>query len=271
MANIPRRMKRFYRQTGAELPEEQQKKERKEASFRQDLNSKMPTIRYEDLPTLDKKNFNELRMIQAKNLEEKLALMEIEKFKKEKKRMPNKSEAEQIAENIFAQLKNSDIYEEKEPPVGQEGPRRLNRGRRREREERKRANEEDKNNLRKTEGSAQAPIQSSNVINVKDLFKDDSTGEEEIHEGDEFSLDLNLEEKPKSKKTGKEKKGKSNDEEIEKMEEDDTDKIKCPNCKKVTQKVLYCPKCGKAFCGNCGNKNKEGKVTCPKCGEKFRN
>jgi hypothetical protein len=71
---------------------------------KKELNS-IPSMEYEDL-NLDEKNARELKKIGENEMEEKLALFEIEKFKKEKNRMPTNEEKSLLAENIFNQLEN---------------------------------------------------------------------------------------------------------------------------------------------------------------------
>ncbi|MFH0955351.1 MAG: hypothetical protein V1777_04580 [Candidatus Micrarchaeota archaeon] len=43
----------------------------------------------------------------------------------------------------------------------------------------------------------------------------------------------------------------------------------CPSCRKETEKVLYCPECGNAFCKNCAaafkRKGNDSYLVCPKC------
>ena len=46
------------------------------------------------------------------------------------------------------------------------------------------------------------------------------------------------------------------------------DKNACPSCKEPADKVIYCSKCGNAFCNKCGTKN--GELACPKCGTRVK-
>lgn len=79
----------------------------------------------------------------------------------------------------------------------------------------------------------------------------------------------------------KETKSKKNKDELDEMEselkglggdepsESDGEMEKCPSCKKETEKVLYCPECGNAFCKNCAaafkRKGNDNYLVCPKC------
>ena len=135
---VPRRMKRFYREavdekraideeyggyesysykdegyTGS-LESAVKKVESIPAEERKERAESLPTMEYEDL-NIDRKNERELRKIGEKETEEKLALFEIEKFKREKKRMPTRKESGQLAENVFEQMKQEKDIEEQAP------------------------------------------------------------------------------------------------------------------------------------------------------------
>ena len=84
----------------------------------------LPSMDYEDL-NLDEKNEKELKKIGESEMEEKLSLFEIERFKKENKRLPNKDEEGMLAENVFEQMK-----QEKEISEQSRGSRRRGRDRR---------------------------------------------------------------------------------------------------------------------------------------------
>jgi hypothetical protein len=68
----------------------------------------IPSMDYEDL-RLDEKNARELKKIGENEMEEKLALFEVEKFRHEKNRMPNKEETSKLAENVYTQLKSDNV------------------------------------------------------------------------------------------------------------------------------------------------------------------
>lgn len=70
--------------------------------------SSIPSMEYEDL-RLDAKNARELKKIGENEMEEKLALFEIEKFRHEKNRMPTKDETSKLAENVYTQLKSDNV------------------------------------------------------------------------------------------------------------------------------------------------------------------
>ena len=53
----------------------------------------------------------------------------------------------------------------------------------------------------------------------------------------------------------------------------DTEINACPNCKNKTEQITYCSNCGLAFCDHCAKKIEiqelSNKYTCPKCGNEF--
>ena len=53
-----------------------------------------------------------------------------------------------------------------------------------------------------------------------------------------------------------------------------TDSNVCPNCKSKAEQLVYCPQCGTAFCDHCAKKvevqQEALKYTCPKCGTEFK-
>jgi hypothetical protein len=176
MGKMPRRMKRFYRNKDSENEEyedydsEYYGQGRGEDKYNSPI-SKLPGMDYEDI---DKKNENEIKKMEQMNLEEKLALMEVEKFKKEKKRLPNKKEAEGIADNLYEQFKNKDMGE-----LEEENKKRGRRDRgRRNRQNRDKKEEEFE------ETPINNPIETGDD-NIKDLFAGEGKNKKN-------ELDLNL-------------------------------------------------------------------------------
>lgn len=267
--NVPRRLARFYRSQNA--PQQQQdsyslNESQEGQSQKEHIHNKkgeqdnyleepkgLPTMDYSDVNLeADKKNVDELQKIQQKNLVEKLALEEITKFKTQNNRMPNSKEEEQIAENLFKQLKD-----EPSDSTHESGSRRANRRAGRETE-----NKGANNITQQNEPSSTSEEPISQTTNVKDLFTD----EENINQGkekDEFDMglgDINESDSENAKET----------DDIEDLEETDLeDKKICPNCKKQTEKIVYCSKCGTAFCSNCAKVVGTDKV-CPKCQTKIK-
>ncbi len=251
---VPRRMKRFNRQEkNNENSYEQYNSNNKNQINPMDnslkyADTKLPTMAYEDV-NIDEKNLQELKKIEQLNLEQKLALLEVEKFKKQNKRLPNKKEAEQMADSLYTQFKNNpemlsvegnmnENYESKENLNGRE--------KRRQMREKRKEQTSPQQNTYQSDIQENAPILSSNI---KELFSD-----EKKQGKDEFDLGLDLDDTENDF---------DNDNEIKSIS--DFDEKTCPHCGKPTEKIIYCSKCGTAFCKNCA---KDKKSVCPKCGTK---
>ena len=95
---------------------------------------------------------------------------------------------------------------------------------------------------------------------MKDLFGEEENEKQNKNNKDDFDMglgDLDEETNP------------NNPEELNIMEEEDEKKLNCPNCKKQTEKIIYCSKCGAAFCITCAQTIGNDKV-CPKCKTKVK-
>ncbi|MFA6268936.1 MAG: hypothetical protein WCW13_02390 [archaeon] len=225
------------------------------------LLSEIPTMNYEDMEK-NSKNYEEKKPIEAKSMEEKLALEEVQKFKKTFNRFPTNEESEGIAENIFNQLKNVDtstMYSDMpaEEKGGENSPDK--RSKRADRRSEREGNPTQKTIPTNNQTLAQTNSQNPNPSDIKSLLGEDSPkkGKKQTSE-DEFDLGLDSDMGESSTSSGED----VEDESIEDLEL--SDKEICPNCKKETEKVVYCPKCGTAFCENCSQK--EGnQLICPKC------
>ena len=245
--NVPRRMRRFYR------PSEQTQSGNNNYSREATDNyyGNIPSMEYEDLSKhISDENKKEISRLEKTDLEQKLALFEVEKFKKENKRLPNKQESQQIADNLYSQFKESDNSSDQSPQ--RENGSRRNRGKNMPPSKRKR--------MQRDEAMQESAAQDAAIIpkgDIKDLF---ATGSAKSFE-DEFKLD----DEEKSSEGADDLEELGNDEfSLGSLDEKNT----CPNCSKPTEKVIYCSKCGAAFCDNCGGKN--GEIVCPKCGIKVK-
>ncbi len=273
---VPRRLARFYRNSDAKEQQEnneydqqtpqvspqsrfERKQNESEENYDLDKPKGIPSMDYSDVNLeADKKNLDELKKLQEKNLVEKLALGEIEKFKMQNKRMPNSKEEEQIAENLYKQIKEDSTNSEGNSSQGSL------RGRNR----RGRTNETqnagqgfgESPEEEQVQPIAPTQTQSSDVSDIKDLFGEEN--EEKQTKGkqkDEFDVDLSDMSETSSE-----------GDDINQIEDLGTEeKSICPNCKKPTEKVVYCSKCGTAFCSNCAKTQGTDKV-CPKCGTKIK-
>ncbi len=278
--NIPRRLARFNRNQNSDQQQDNYNnnqfsnnsnqnrfdynQNQKEENFEVDQIKKIPSMDYNDVNLeADKKNLEELKKIQEKNLVEKLALNEVEKFKVQNKRMPNSKEEEQIAESLYTQLKNDSLNTQSNNS-NQTTPR--GRNRRRNAETQNAGQNLDESNSQNPP-SAQPINQNYNsqVTDIKDLFADDeneTNPQSQNRQKDEFDMDIGEVEEIDSIENKAE-------EELKKNQSNINENSICPNCKKKTEKIIYCPKCGTAFCLNCIKKQGNDKV-CPKCQTKIK-
>jgi hypothetical protein len=255
--NVPRRLMRFYRKNESP-PQENNRRQIEDDNYNpgvapngRELLSEIPTMDYEDVEK-NKKNLEEINSIEQKNLEEKLALKEVENFKNTHNRLPTGEESNQIAESLYNQLKNVDtnsLYPEMQGQAQNAGQSTGRRGRDR--------------NIQKPAGQAsiQTPAVSANVTDVKSLLEDDDKPIPAKKSGDDFDLGLDEGMDENTVTSG------GSGEDIEDINIGELGN--CPNCKKETDNVIYCPKCGFAFCSNCAKKE-DGQNKCPKCGTKVK-
>jgi len=269
MGNTPRRLARFYRNGEEPIQNQNQENSAQKEVLSEDpfapngrpLLKEIPSMGYEDLTD---KNFDEIKKMEQENLEQKIALEEIEKFKKENNRMPTKQESDLIAENIFSQLKNKDMNSLYPESAGQENTpgqtnQRGHRGRRGDKEEQ----------IQKQQPASfnSIPSQNENTNQINDmpgLLSEDSPKKDKKKGPDEFDLGLDSDlEGSESEEIG----SIEDNSDIENISLDD--KQDCPYCKKETDHIVYCPKCGSAYCEKCGKKQGLD-YTCPKCGTKTK-
>lgn len=288
--NVPRRMMRFYRAGGNPAEgnnpsgenfsqnenysknEDYSKSESGEDPFAPNgrpLLSKIPSMNYEDV---DSKNAEELKKIQQKNAEERLALGQVEKFKQQYNRLPNKEESDKIAENLYTQLKDTDLsklYPEMNLPEEQnysQSPqdprsRRLARIKGKDEEKEEKTQAPKNSPPQKPTSQAQSLGIGSELADVKSLLEDESGPKTKKGKAtDEF--DIGLDEEDEEEAPIEEE---TND--IESIDIKET--TNCPNCKKEAEKIIFCPKCGTAYCNNCAKKE-NGQYICPKCGTKTK-
>ncbi|MDD5163659.1 MAG: hypothetical protein PHD95_05640 [Candidatus ainarchaeum sp.] len=261
---IPRRMKRFYR-----------KPETEEAAF----GNYDSTETREPVQKAEKKDIKDL-ILEDINAQEKkspkameIAVGQVSEFKAKHNRLPSPDEYDQIAENIFGQLKEKEESQKfseakgreikRIPTIAQgnqqaaEQPSQQAQRRGRTKAERMAA----KTGTGFEEGQQAAQESSLNQselkkLEIKDLLKEDSDELKEFEEGNEEenseseeSKEFNLSELGNEEETGEEK---------------------CPNCGKTTEEIIFCPECGSAFCEQCAKIERIGsekKIVCPKCGK----
>jgi predicted RNA-binding Zn-ribbon protein involved in translation (DUF1610 family) len=253
---LPRRMMRFNRNRGEEAPQGYTDVPQFRETIREnpsEENGQIPSMEYEDVASAKKSEADKKKQVQQ-NLE-KIALTQVEKFKKQHNRMPNKEEADQMAESLYSQFKNTDL-ENISPEEGAEN-KSTEGGEHRDR--RHRHLEEKQRGVKQNTAAQNIPIQKepANISNdLKSLLGDEEKKGKKSAK-DEFDLGLD---EDTSQEAGSEEL--SGIEEIEAGE-----KSVCPNCGKETAQIIFCSKCGTAFCDKCSKIEGE-KYICPKCGAK---
>lgn len=229
---IPRRMKRFYRQ-GAE-----QKggfgAEREAADVAGYLLQQMP----------EQKERGE----KEKEVTMHLTLQEVRKFKEEHKRYPEKAEYDRIAENIFQQLKDKDVREQASKQIERRRGREAVKGKKVAVEGDEKGWSEFEEADKQIAGQQEkdkAKLLAS--LSVEDIFAEEKKGAQsgaQKEEGEEFSLGELGEAEQQCPKCGKQA----------------SKVVFCPECgtafcyscaKKVERigsiETVVCPECGKKF------------------------
>ncbi len=177
---IPRRLKRFYR-TNQTPQNNNYNYSDNFNSQNYEQSSKIPTMDYEDI---DEKNLQEIKKVEQQSLEEKLALLEIEKFKKENKRMPSKEEQDQLASSLYEQFKNNETDNQTAP-----NQKELRLSPRQRRLQRLQSEKEDNFDI-KEEPIIQNQENTNQVSDIKSLFDDDTS--KSLKKKDEFDMGLDL-------------------------------------------------------------------------------
>jgi hypothetical protein len=186
--NVPRRLRRFYRSEESNNNDNyynQDNYSNTSAKYDDPTFSKgrsIPTMDYEDI---DEKNLNEIKKVEQQSLEEKLAMLEIEKFKKEKNRMPNKDEQEKLASSLYEQFKNNPSDPDS---ISEQDVRVHGRDRRRGRHNENATND----NLETNVEPIESPIVGG-TTDIKSLFED-SNSSKNSKKDDDFDLNLDMDE-----------------------------------------------------------------------------
>jgi len=224
-----------------------------------------------------------------------MAVDEVDSFKERHSRYPKEDEIEVISKNIFAQLKEDlkkqdnitdelqlDLPQEEDKKGGSERSLLEERKLRRNlRENQVKQPEKKEVPVQKKEEPKQAPKKEEepeeieeleNTKSTASLFSDD-LGEmnlDKIDENDESLKELASIDELSSLETDLE-----GEEDIDLIDKEiETPNSVCPTCKNKTEQLVYCPKCGTAFCNHCAKgilvQEQSVKYTCPKCGEEFK-
>ena len=202
---VPRRLKRFYRdkdkQAAMDREEfgdyEDKDFRRKTDVTKEEIVTHIPDMSYEDI---DNKNLKDINKIEKQNLEQKIATLEVKKFKKENKRLPNRHESEQLAGSLFKQFQENPVDDNGEFSYEGNGDEEISdrRGRHRNRRAQKDASEEKEHRHgrrgRKQKEEIASPdndVSSTQAQgNIKDLMGDTTGTDGKKEDGNEFDLGL---------------------------------------------------------------------------------
>ena len=206
----------------------------------------------------------------------------------QKTRLPTKQESAQIAENIYSQLKNTspeELYPALASKQGEPAGSALEPSRRS-----RRAKEEAKKSQTNSIASQSLSLgtepsfnqtPATSAANIKNMLSDEEVkkkpsqnSEMDLGMGDEGGDEMevaSLEEDSFGSDSS------SSPEKIEDIgnlefgEAKESAVQKCPSCKREAEKIIYCPKCGNAYCKSCAKSATPlGEYTCPKCGTKTK-
>ena len=268
---VPRRLKRFNRQ-GTEPTDEAMKGIDENKFFYDPEQKESRTFAGENM-TSGKETLG--REASSKEIATELALEEVQRFKEMHKRLPEQKEYDSISESIYAQLKDKEqrkkAIERLERKKGRETEKKGEiKGTEKENEKKRKHGRHGHRKEQAKEKGFQTPEKESleaeetlsdeeiKGMSVEDLFSSDKKekgnagfGDLEKIDGDEFSL-----------------------EGLKGMGEKPSASSKCPKCGAETERVVFCPECGTAFCEKCAKKVEvQGNVktfVCPSCGKKIK-
>lgn len=261
--DVPRRMRRFYRQ-GVEPPVEEKGMSADEIPF--DSVSSEPA--------------------EKGDIAKALALNEVERFKEEHKRLPKKEEYDQIANSIFSQLRDREQRKKVIEMLERKSERRIAAAAEKEVRGGAEGKKESKGRIDRKKERA---LRHARTVQGTPAGKADAVSSEPAA-GNDFESGSLIEKELKGlsvedlfsdeKKQGKEKKdlevleGEFNLEGMEDMGEGKGGQENCPKCGKPTGEIIFCPECGAAFCEKCAKSvevvGNARNIVCPGCGKKIK-
>jgi hypothetical protein len=256
---LPRRLRRFQRieEEKIQPAQEQEKKiatatqnkktteKTTQATAQQQEKVKIPPELLKQIQELAKKETSKESTNYASN--------EIKRFREKHNRLPRGEEYDEIAENIYQQVKKSEENTQQQKVKGRDR-----------REERK---IEQKTTEKTTQATiVQQPQQKETKkidfsnFDIKNLFSEDEK---------ELKLDdIGTSEEDELKLT------EMNDNLDALPKEIETEKNNCPNCKTIAEELIFCPDCGTAFCTHCAKATSTEagitKYVCPKCSKQVK-
>ena len=285
--DVPRRLRRFQR--------EQQPTAPTQSVSRQPRNETRTTRAKESiLQNLKRQLFRQGGGSQTQDIQKHAqvaAMQQVQKFKEKEGRLPEGNELDEIADNLFDQVrKNTEELQEPQPkktiqPTQKTGPAANPpaHGRFR-RTQQPSANiplpSEPLSNARNRriadQPAAPQPPQPAPTTSVQELFGSSEPKKKPVEkkpESDDFDLGALTESLGGTEDLEKEMG--SLEKEMEGIHQGmETEKNKCPTCSTRTEDLAICPKCASIFCSHCAktakNLGNAIEYACPKCGKSFR-
>lgn len=226
---------------------------------------------------------------EVKEKSAQIAVKQVDSFVQQNRRYPNKDEMNRIADNVFDQLKTQIAKEQEEKKGFEEGidlgpapPNESLADRRKDRRARRGEKEEDEQTIAaSTQGTAQNDQTGQDP--PERLPGEDDKIEDEKDEDIEDSGDLegqldedtkNIEKLAEVEELSSLESGLGEDDYDNVDKEMDTGINNCPRCKSKVQELIFCPKCGEAFCNHCAkgieSQKDSVKYICPKCSAEFK-
>ncbi len=218
---------------------------------------------------------------EVKSKSTEIALKEIDSFREEKSRYPDRKEIEEISDNVFTQLRdemrkgqlneNAQQADSGGTPKGREPTIAEKRMLRRKGKLEEKGGKKEPQNTQKAQAK-----------DAGEEPEEDDTAMEMPSFGDEKIPDLASEEENESqiKELSSLDELSSLEDSIEGNDIDlvdkevETDKTKCPKCGNHTKQIVYCVNCAQGFCDHCAKsievQQDTVKYTCPKCGAGFK-
>lgn len=244
---IPRRLRRFYRSG-----EQEEYNSQNEVEKNQEVPTKSTPVNQPEQSRATSMAISELKN-KTKSEAIALTMHEIRRFMRENNRAPQTDEQDEIAENLYHQLKSDLTGNEKGSSVADRA-----RARAAQKVEEKKPKET-------IASSTDGGKNSEQKMDFSDLLKDDNNSNKKAQTLDELELDLSALDLP-----GDSSSSHANENVVIEQENAPGN---CPHCNRPTDSPVYCPNCGNAFCPNCAKQalNQADKIlyTCPACNHAF--
>ncbi|MCR4368656.1 MAG: hypothetical protein NUV67_01990 [archaeon] len=229
---------------------------------------------------------------------EEIAIEHVDKFREQNNRYPASKELDEISDNVFNQLKKElqkserakqeisqsmeFIKNEGKPPQEKTGAEKSPKEKMRQRRQ-KRQRQEKKAAKKGNEKAKEDAIESgdSEELETKESYDADAgnvgelLGEDDSQEAALQAKGTELRELVGMDEVSQLESGLDDEGDFDVLEKEvDSGNSACPNCNNKAKEIIYCPKCGTAFCDHCAKKVEVQdaflKYSCPKCGEEFK-